>query len=199
MLTKDEINKILKVEGRARGVVFQTDAKYILGKKGQAGLKKVEAAIEEIGQPISYGKEIRATGWYPLSWRVISLLVIKGTFGWGEKEIFEMGYAAPKYSFVVRALLRYFVSLDKTFNESAKYWKEHYSVGQLEAPEVNVEEKRLVLQLKDFRVHPILCQYFRGYFKSVALLTVKTDKMTIKETKCVFRGDPYHEFVIEWE
>ncbi len=199
MLTKNEIDKILKVKGQARGVVFQTDAQYILEKKGQAGLKKVEAAIKKTGQPISYGKEIRATGWYPLSWRAISLLIIKETFGWGEKEILEMGYAAPKHSFIVRALLRYFVSLDKTFNESAKYWREHYSIGQLEAPEVNVDTKRLVLRLKDFKVHPILCQYFRGYFKSVALLAVKTDKMTIKETKCVFRGDPYHEFVIEWE
>lgn len=199
MLTNDEIAKIMEVKGQARGVVFQTDARYILEKRGEAGLKKLEEAIKKTSQPISYGKEISATGWYPLGWRVISLLVIKEAFNWSEKEIFEMGYAAPKHSFIVRALLRYFVSLKKTFTESSKYWKEHYSVGELEAPEINIEKKHLVLRLKNFKIHPILCDYFKGYFKTVALLAVKTQKMNIKETKCAFRGDAYHEFVIDWE
>jgi len=75
----------------------------------------------------------------------------------------------------------------------------HYTISKLEAPEINVKEKRLVLRLVDFKIHPILCVYFRGYFKSIASLVVKTDKMTIKETKCPFSGDAYHEFVIEWE
>ncbi len=199
MLNPKDFNDILKIKGQVRGVVFQTDAKYVLGKKGEAGLKKLESAIKQINPSISYGQEIQATGWYPLGWRVLSLLVIQDVFNWGTKEVLEMGSAAPKYSFIVKSLLRYFVSLEKTFTESAKYWQEHYSIGALEASDIDVEGKRLVLWLKDFKVHPILCDYFRGYFKTIALLTVRTKKMTIKETKCVFKGGPYHEFVIEWE
>jgi len=199
MLNKEEIKELMKIKGQVRGVVFQTDANYVLAKKGEAGFKKLEMAIKETGQPISYGKKVKATSWYPLAWRVLSLLTIREIFNWGDKEIIEMGYTAPKYSFIVKALLRYFVSLEKTFSESAKYWQEHYSIGKLEAPQIDVKGKHLVLQLKDFKVHPILCDYFKGYFKAVALLTVRTKKMTIRETKCVFKGDPYHEFVIDWE
>lgn len=196
---KSQIEEILKIEGQVRGAVFQTDARYILEEKGEEGLKMLEAAIKETGQPISYGKDIKATAWYPLSWRVLSLLVIKEVFDWGNQEIAEMGLAAPKYSFIVKTLLRYFVSLEKTFSESAKYWEEHYSIGKLEAPEIDLEKKRLVLHLKDFKVHPILCIYLTGYFKAVAQLVVKSESMSIKETKCAFKGDSYHEIVITWK
>ena len=196
---KDQIGEILKIEGQVRGAVFQTDAKYILEKKGEEGLKTLESVIKETGQPISYGKDIKATAWYPLSWRVLSLLTIKEVFDWNDQEIVKMGLAAPKYSFIVKTLLRYFVSLEKTFSESAKYWEEHYSIGKLEAPEIDLEKKRLVLHLKDFKVHPTLCIYLTGYFKAVAQLVVRTENMSIKESKCMFKGNPYHEMVITWE
>ncbi len=199
MLTKQEIDEILKIKGKVRGVVFRTDGRYVLETKGEKGMKMLEAAIKETGQPIKYGKEFRATGWYPLSWRTLSLLVIQQTFNWGEKEISAMGQAAPKYSFIVKMLLPYFVSLEKTFKESSKYWQEHYSVGKLEAPVVDIEGKRLVIHLKDFKIHPVFCMYFKGYFKAIARLVVRTEKMTIKEIKCMFKGDDYHEFVIEWQ
>jgi len=196
---KDQIEEILKIKGQVRGSVFQTDAKYILGKKGKKGLKALESAIKETGQPISYGEDVKATAWYPLSWRVLSLLTIKEIFDWDDRDIVEMGLVAPKYSFIVKTLLRYFVSLEKTFSESAKYWEEHYSVGKLEAPEIDLKKKRLVLHLKDFKVHPILCTYLTGYFKTVAQLVVRSENMSIKEGKCMFKGDPYHEIIITWE
>lgn len=196
---KEEIKKILEIVGKVRGAVFQTDAGYILEKKGKEGLEMLKEGIKKTGQPISYGKEVKATNWYPLSWRILSLLTIQKVFNWGEKEIFEMGTQAPKYSFIVKALLRYFVSIEKTFTESAKYWKEHYSVGELEALEIDIKGKHLVLHLKNFKVHPVLCSYLKGYFRTIARLAVKTKKMTIKETKCMFKGDSYHEFIIDWE
>ncbi len=199
MLNSEEIRKVLKIKGMVRGVVFRTDARYVLETKGEEGMKMVEAEIQKAGQPISYGSGVKATKWYPLSWRILSLLTIQEVFHWGEKEIFEMGEAAPKYSFIIKTLLRYFVSLEKTFIESAKYWEEHYSVGKLEAPEIDVRGRHLVLQLKGFEGHPVLCLYLRGYFKTVALLAIRTKSMTIKETKCVFKGDSYHEFIIDWK
>lgn len=189
----------MKIKGKVRGVVFQTDGRYVLETKGEKGMKTLEAAIKKTGQPIKYGKELKATSWYPLSWRILSLLVIQRTFNWGEKEMFAMGQAAPKYSFIVKMLLRYFVSLEKTFKESAKYWQEHYSVGKLEAPVIDIEGKRLVIHLKDFKMHPVFCMYSKGYFKAIAKLVVRTEKMTIKETECMFKGDDYHEFIIEWQ
>ena len=200
MLEKKELEDILKLKGDVRGAVFQTDAKYVLEKEGEAGLKRLEKEIfERTGQPVKYGKEVIATNWYPLSWRILSLVFVKELFGWDDKEIFKMGLIAPKYSFIVKTLLRYFVSLEKTFAESSKYWREHYSIGALYSPEIDIENKRLVIQLKDFKIHPILCHYFRGYFKAIANLTLRTNKIDIKEDKCAFKGDPYHQFIITWE
>lgn len=196
---KKQVGEILKIEGKVRGAVFQTDARYILEGKGEKGLKMLEAAVKETGQPIGYGKDVKATAWYPLSWRVLSLLVIKEVFNWDDQEIMKMGLAAPKYSFIVKTLLRYFVSIEKTFNESAKYWEEHYSIGKLEAPEIDLEKKRLVLHLKNFKVHPILCVYLTGYFKAVAQLVVRSESMSIEENKCMFKGDSYHEIIITWK
>lgn len=199
MINQEEIKKILEIKGSVRGAVFQTDAQYVLEKQGNEGLKKLEDIVAQTGQPIKYNKEVRATSWYPLNWRILSLLCIKDAFNWDDEEIFKMGLSAPKYSFIVKTLLRYFVSLEKTFAESSKYWREHYTVGSLEAPEINIEGKRLVIRLNDFEAHPILCSYFKGYFRAIANLVVKTNKMTIREDKCTFRGDQSHEFTIEWE
>ncbi len=201
MLNKEEIRRLLKISGKVRGVVFHTDAKYVLEKKGKRGLEMLEAEIRKIEQSIDYGKEITATGWYPLGWRVLSLLAIQEVFNWGEKEILKMGAEAPRHSFIVRTLLRYFISPEKIFNQSSKYWKKHYSLGKLEALEVNTKEKHVVLQLKDFKIHPILCIYFKGYFKELARIGVgiRPEDMIMEETKCMFRGDSCHEFVIDWK
>ena len=199
MLNKNTIEEILKIEGETRGAVFHTDIQYVLEKKGEKGLSKLKNRLKDIGYEKIHSKEIKDTGWYPLAWRVISLLAIQETFNWKEKDIFNMGMSAPKHSFIVKTLLRYFISIEKTFKESAKYWEKHYSIGELRAPEINVKDKKLVLQLLDFKIHPIFCGYFRGYFKAVASLVVKTDKMTVKRTKCVFEGDSYNEYVITWE
>jgi len=199
MLDKNTIEEILKIKGEVRGAVFQTDASYVLRKEGEAGLEKFKVAIAQTGQPIKYGKEIKATGWYPLSWRVISLMVIKDVFNWDDQEITKMGFSAPKHSFIVKTLLRYFVSLEKTFTESSKYWREHYSIGELHAPEIDIKGKRLVIQLKDFKVHPILCTYFTGYFKAITGLVVRSEDMNIIEDKCSFKGDSYHQFTISWK
>lgn len=199
LLSINEISNLMKIKGRARGVVFQTDAHYVLSKKGKVGLKKLEEAIKKTDQPISYGQEVKAIHWYPLSWRVLSLITISRLFNWGEEEIIDMGEKAPKYSFIVKTLLKYFVSLEKTFSESSQYWQKHYSVGQLTTPEISLKDKRLVLCLSDFKIHPILCGYFKGYFKSLAQLVIRTPRMDIQETKCMFQGDPCHEYVINWE
>ncbi len=199
MLDKKEVEQILKIEGKTRGVVFQTDAEYVKYKEGKEGLAKLKKAAQKLPQPLPYGKEVRATAWYPLGWRVLSLLLIKDLFSWDDQDIFEMGMLAPKYSFVVKTLLRYFVSIEKTFVESAKYWQEHYSRGNLSAPEIDSENGRLVIRISDFKVHPILCLYFKGYFKTVAQLVVRSDNISVRESKCAFKEEDFCEYIIEWD
>lgn len=198
-ITKEEIKKLMEIPGKTRGVVFQTDAEYVREKKGEEELRSVEKTLKEWDCPIDYGK-IKATDWYPVGLRAVSLLAIKETFGWGDKEIKDMGESAPKYSFIVKMLLKYFLTLKKSWQVVAAYWKKHYTVGSLEPAEYHEKEKYLTLYLKDFKIHPILCTYlFAGYFVGFTKCVKKSKKITGEETKCMFKGDPYHEGVIRWE
>lgn len=197
-ITKEEVRELIKIPARARGQVFATDFEYIKQVKGEKGVKLLKDRMADLGNPIDY-ERLNTTEWYPVGLRVISLLVIKEVFGWRDKEIEEMGRVAPKLSFIVRMLLKTFISIERSFRESANYWKKHYSIGKLVPVEVDEKNKYFILQLKDFKIHPILCHYFKGYFYTIANLIVKSEEVTIKETKCAFRGNSYHEFLITWK
>lgn len=197
-MTKEEIKKLMEIPGEVKGVVLQTDAEYVRQKKGEKGLLAVKKELEKIDCPIDYEK-IRATSWYPLGLRPISLLVIKKVFNWGDKEIENMGNEAPKYSFLIKALLRFFLSFPRSYKEIPKYWEKHYIAGKLEGPGYDLKKKYYILRLKDFKIHPILCVYLRGYFVRVGQLVLKGNNFKGEETKCQFKGDPYHEFLITWK
>jgi len=197
-MDKEEIQKLVKIPGRVRGQVFITDIEYVREKRGEEGVKILKKKMKELGNPINY-EEVKVTEWYPLGLRVVSLLAIKEVFNWGDKEIWDMGNCAPKYSFIVKMLMKYFLSAERSFKESPKYWIKHYSVGKLEAHEFDEKEKYLTLRLHDFKIHPILCSYYLGYYLRIAQYVIKSEKIAIKETKCMFKGDSYHEFKIKWE
>ena len=198
MLTKTEIENLIKKPGQVRGVVFNTDAEYILNKKGEKELERVGQKTKEWGHPIDY-KNIRNMEWFPIGLRIISLLAAKEVFNWQDKEIEDMGHSAPAYSLVVKLLMKYFLTLKQTYEKSPGYWAKHYNIGKLEAPEYNEKEKYLILQLWDFKIHPILCSYYLGYFRKIAELGAQQKITGIEETKCPFRAGPCHEYTIRWE
>ena len=194
---EEEANRLMKIKGNARGVTLQTHAEYILYKKGDEGLRRVEEKLKELGYPLKF-KEVRPLKWYPEGLGVLVLLVAKEIFNWSKSDIFDMGNSAPKYSFVVKLLLKYFLSPRRSFQESPKYWRKHYDFGELETGEFNEKEKYLIVREKGYKFHPIACIFHSGYFLRIAQYVIKSEKITIEETKCMFKGDPYHEFIIRW-
>jgi len=197
MIAQDEIKKNLLINGQARGVTLKTDAQYVLAKEGEAGLQKLKLAIKNTGVNLDYDK-IKNIDWCPLGWRILSLLLIKDLFNWGEKELYDMGHSAPSNSFIVKILLRYFISFEKTSREACKYWGKHYTIGKLETPKFDEEKKEVIYQLKDFKINPVMCPYLMGYFMAIAELTNKSKDIAIREDKCMFKGDSCHEYVINW-
>jgi hypothetical protein len=192
-----EAVELAKIRGNVRGVVFQTHASYIRQREGDAGLVNVEKKMEELGQPIKF-RDIKPFSWNRTASSVLVILVAKKLFNWTDKDIFEMGNSAPKYSFTVKMLMKYFLSSEKTFEESPKYWEKHYDTGKIEPFKYSAVEKIYVLRLHDFKINPVLCEYFRGYFIRIGQLTQK-GKITGEQVKCVFKGDPYCEYIIRWE
>jgi hypothetical protein len=198
-LNKEELKSLMEIPGETRGVVFQTDRDYILNKKGQEGISKIQDTVKKVGYDIDY-INARAMSLHPVGLRVISLLVIKDTFGLSDEEIKKMGMTAPKFSFIIKLLMKFFFSVRKIAEKAPEIWLKHYkNAGVLELINLDEEKKEMILRLNNFKVHPLFCKYLEGYFAGVTRLGVKTEKITCEETMCVFRGDPYNEFLIKWE
>jgi hypothetical protein len=197
-MKKNEVDELMNITGRVRGAVFETDAAYIRNRYGDEGLGKLNAALAEVGQPIDY-ESVNSMEWLPLGLRALSLLVIKDVFNWNDKQIKEMGDAAPKYSFIVKLLMKFFVSPAVAFQHAPEYWIKHYDIGKLDAVELDEPRRRAVIHLHDFRVHPIYCRYLEGYFQRLFKFMYPKSRIEIKETKCMCDHSPHHEFIVTWE
>lgn len=195
-LAKEIVQNLMEMAGEARGAVFKTDQDFILKKGGEEGLRKVEEELRKLGHPIKY-KEIENSAFYPVGLRVLSLLVISKVFNLSEREIKEMGKIASQVSLIIKLFMQYFLSLRKTFEQVSKIWRKHYTIGDLVPVELNEEKKFVILRLNNFNLHPLLCQYLSGYFLKVAEMIVKSP-VQCQETKCFFRGDNYHQFLVKW-
>jgi len=49
ILSIEEIKKIMEFPGKVKGAAFKGQIEYILKKKGEKGLRKVEKEIERLG------------------------------------------------------------------------------------------------------------------------------------------------------
>lgn len=198
MIAKAKAEELIQIQGQVRGAVFETDAEYIKNRLGREGLDKVVASLQAAGYPIRYGN-VKSMEWLPLGLRALSLLVIKDVFNWNDEEIKEMGDAAPKYSFIVKLLMKFFVSPSVAFNHAPEYWVKHYDTGRLVAAELDEEKGHAVIHLHDFKVHPVYCKYLEGYFQRLFKFMYPSSLIEIIEVKCMCKGDVYHEFVVNWE
>jgi len=196
MLDKNELQKIINIPGEVKGVVFQTDANFILQNKGEAGLKQLEEQAKILDLPINY-RETSALKTYPIGLRVASLLLIKDTFNFNDEEIRRMGYEAPKTSFVVKLLMKFLVSFAKLMKEVPGYWSEHYTVGSLESININDERKEASIYLRDIMIHPIFCRYLEGYFEKIYELSLAGKKGDCKEIECAFSGATSHHYELK--
>lgn len=198
MVKKEEAEKIAQIKGNARGAVFQTHATFIQKRRGENGLRTVEKKMADLGYPVNF-KKFEVGAWYPESLSVLIILVARDLFNWTEKDIFEMGSSAPKYSFIARTLMAYFLSLKRFLVEVPKYWGKHLDFGELEVAEFDEAKKYIILREKGYSFHPLMCIYHAGYFQGIAKNIIKSEKISVEETKCVFKGDPYHEYALRWK
>ncbi len=195
-MVKDKTSRTPNKKEKVRGDVLKTDFTYILEKEGKDGLKKINQELKKIDKNLDYYK-IKNTVWVPIDWKIALMKKAEELFKWQEEDFFNLGYSASRNSFITRTLLKYFVSLEKTFQECPKYWKKYWDVGKITPHRLDLEKKYLVIRLEEFKLHPNLCNYMRGHFKAFAELVLRKE-VEIEELKCNFKGDEFHEFKIYW-
>jgi len=197
-LTKEEARKILNIPGKVRGTIILTNIEYLKRKGGEEALEKLKEKIKELEIPINLD-EIKHASMYPEAISVLIILLIKEVLNLNEKEIFEMGKGAMKLSPIIKILTKFITSVDVILKRAQEYWREYFDFGELEIVEYNQEKKYAIARLKGYKFHPLLCVYHAGYFYQVAKVVLGAQEITVKETKCVFRGDPFDEFYFSWQ
>ncbi|MBZ9571923.1 hypothetical protein KJA15_01115 [Patescibacteria group bacterium] len=195
VIPKEEFNKLMKIEGEVKGSAIKEAIRFIFKEKGGEGIKKLEDTIIKLGYP-KY-REIKTMDFYPIGIAAITQIVIKRLFNFDDKKLQEMGKFEAKFSLIIRLLTKYLFSLEKAVKQVPEMWEKYYTVGDLKVAEYDEEKKYLILRLENFRVHPLFCQVLKGYFSSILQMIVR-DEITCKETKCIFRGDEYDEFLLKW-
>ena len=196
-ITKEEIENLLKIEGEVRGVVFNTDHRFIKDRAGEDGVKEVEKKLEEMGCPFIYEKDATDLSLHPIGMRALSLVAISQVFDLNEEDIKNMGRNAPKFSLVIRFFMRYLVSPDAIIEKAGELWKKHYTVGRMEVIKSDMKLRYMVCALHDITLHPIFCDYLSAYLEFIVKLGVG-ENVVGEETMCTYRGDEYHEFTMKW-
>ena len=196
-LNKKQAKKLLEIKGEVRGATLIGDKEYVLTHCGKDKLQKVEERLRSLDIGLDYEK-INDLDFYPAGFRIISLLVIKEVCNLSEDDIKSLCFLQPKFSLVVKIFARFLLSPRKALEQTSKFWREYFTVGDLILKEFNEKEGYIIFQLKNFKIHPLYCKCLEGYIKGIVEMIVRNEKVECRETKCVFKGNPYHEFLVQW-
>jgi len=196
IILKDEFDEMTKVKGELRGNGPKNIGEFIFDQEGERGLKQVEDLMEKLGYRIEYLK-IDPMEFKPLWLVSATLLAAKRLFNFTDNDFQKMGELDVKFTPIQRLFVKYFISLEQAAKAASKMWSKYHTEGKLELVEYNEKEKKVILRLTNFGLNEFHCQYLLGYFRAVAQMSTKGE-VSCQETKCVFRHDPYHEFLIKW-
>lgn len=201
IISKQEFDELMKIKGEVKGLVLKPPFTFVLKEEGEEGLKKLEDTITKLGYPIKH-EEISEGNYYPVGLKAVTLTIMKRLFNYDDKKFRELGKFSAKLPMLVRFLFRYFISIDKLEKDPSvikKIFPYHslFSFGDLILSEVNKEKRYLILRLVGFDFHPLECQPMMGIF-SVLFQAVISKPVTCEETKCNYRGDEHHEFLLKW-
>jgi hypothetical protein len=93
--------------------------------------------------------------------------------------------------------MKYFVSIDRLIDQAPKIWNKYYTIGNFKIADFNKEKNYTILRIENFNLHPLHCLHMRGYCSNVIKMVVKRN-VSCEETKCIHKGDAYHEFLMKW-
>jgi len=198
IITKEELKEIMSLKGEARGIAPKNSAKFIQKEEGEQGLKKLEETMAKIGYPIDYSK-IKPMNFYPLKLLALTLLVIKKLFNYDDKKFLEMGYFRGKSSWFIRFFMNRLVSFEKLKKGAPEMWRMFHTAGKVKVIEADKKKRIVIMRIRNYRCHPIHCQVLVGIFSALAQFVLKREGEIVgEETKCIYRGDEYHEFLLKW-
>lgn len=195
-ILKEDLDRLSEIDGEARGMAIKGEAEYILKTRGKEGLNRLEKELASIGSPIEY-KKIKPMNFYPVRYEALTSLVLDKVFNFEDEDFRKVGKYETRVSFILRMFLKYFYSLRKVKQEGSNIWRKYYTIGNLSVVELDEKNKRSVLRIYDFYHYPKFCRTLEGFIGGLVGMIVKSEA-TCREVKCIYQGDEYHEFLVEW-
>ncbi len=178
-----------------RAYTFAPNIEYIKEKRGELGVSMVLEDMKRKGYELDM-KLIKKPDWVPIELRKQFLYSVRDTLGWDADKIYAMGYSAPRLSYVLKIYFGLFITAEKAFSEAPNMWQKHYSGSNLRIGEK--WEKGGTLIIEDFDLDPLFCRYIEGYLQGFGDLS-KSKNVRVRETKCTFKGEAYHEYTVTWD
>jgi len=176
--------------------------KYIIGylkrKSGEEKYKNILDVLKQAGFEMPSIDRYNDMDWIPASWPTIFMVGAQRVLGWKDEDFFRMGHDLLAFSPFIRLFIKIFVSPQKSIEKAAEKWNGHYSKGRIAIEEYDEIKKQAVARLFDFKKHPLTCMYLMGSFTKTIGLITGSKNVVFSETKCMFKGDPFHEFQFKW-
>jgi predicted hydrocarbon binding protein len=200
VITKQEFDELMSIDGETRGAGLTDGYEFFereVGKeKANEGIVIIEKRITELGYPFKFS-EIKPMTFYPVGLLAVILVLMQRIYSLTNEKLQEIGHNASKVSLIVRLFMRHFFSLDMMVKKSPDIWRKYFTVGDLTVHEYDKKKRYMIFRIKNFRLHPFHCEISKGYLANTTGMVVNS-KVTVEETKCVYRGDEYHEFLMKW-
>ncbi len=196
---KEEYEKLKNKKGKEREEILRSFKNFVLNKEGEEGLEKLQKELQNYKLSIDLQKRFSPFNWTN-EWEIIFIfLVTKKVFLWTDKDFFNLGEYTVKTSFIFKtSAINYLISIDTMLKAVPYLWNKHFDFGKMVSHEINKEESFLILRLYDFDFHPVYCNYLKGYLFTAGRLCLTKKEISIKETRCIHRGDEFHEFKVSW-
>lgn len=196
-ITKKKAEELMSIKGEVRGIALKSHASFIIKEKGEEALKELQQEMKRLGCSLDH-KKIESMKFYPVGIEALELFLIKEIFEFEDEKFEEIGAFGAKSSLIVRLFTKYLFSVKALAKHGSKIWSRYYTEGELEVREMDPEKGRAVIQLRGFQVHRYHCLHVKGFLTSVLRMALGGKPLETEETKCMGRGDEYHEFVVTW-
>jgi hypothetical protein len=193
------IERLKKMKARIRGCCIKSMVDSLLGTKEERLLPSIQQKVKEYGFKEDL-KEISVLKWYPFTLIMASIFSFYEVLDWTEEDVKKAGRNCPRSSgqFVFRTLA-FSMYLEGAFKMLNHIWKRLVGLGEIESVELNKQEKYAIARVRNFPVHPLCCVFLEGFGEGFGKFLIQAKKFWCKESKCSFKGDPYHEFILRWE
>lgn len=166
------------------------------------GNDALAAAVADAGEPTSavLRDRILHSGWYPYAAFSNFLTALENRFGEG-KEDFGRRLGASSGVQDIHSVFRIYLAIaspERLIRGCSKVWPSYYRhAGTMEA--VAWKPELTTLRITGFdSMAPVHCRLMEGWMiATMDALGLRVDENG-RETLCVARGDPHHEFSCSW-